>query len=1397
MSRKLLFMFSLGVMAWTGFGQLLAQPQLTPPVAIGPQTLASGFYEFLTIQGNPSDDNGNIKGVPDGIAAGDTFWVYVTGIDATQVTGVSGGTVKFNLQDSEADSSEFKHIGISFSLLNPSTGGNAILSCYQSTDDQSDHGLSPSSLTNNEFDLRFSIYKVEANTGWTITPEFRLSSGNWIEFGDGAFTPVVDFDFFGAKLVVSFEDGETGTVSFDNYFVVGPIVDPDTLYVDDDWDGLGDGTIVQFPGEINIRKIGTNAFATLGEALFVFEPVAANKELNSTALNAVVQALPVVIRVAPGTYTENVDIYEKIEIIGSGSGTDPQVDTIIKSAAIDEPVIRIHGDVATGLSANDRLEILNLRVRDATGDSSLASGILVDDGSFLPPGPSAQKEFSANRIAEVATTAYLYFENITAVNNEHSGIAFEHDGDLSEIQLKDCVLDSNDSYGLYITSAVNIFDGLTVTGGQIANNGIAGLTTGPNGSNGVTNVNIDGTSFTANGNANIYGYKSNDIDMYNFFGNATIENLTVTGKDGFSGIYISGNFGGPYDLTNQNIVQNTRTRSVQGVQTIGLGNIILNNITVTGTYRNSDGYGAGVYLSGYEDGLANFSCIDVILNVAPVVNQSAANFYLSSLIGTLNIGNTTLGGGSDFDILNNSEANVDADSAIFTGATTNFGIEDRVIHAIDLAGTGLVTWNPDNVYLTTNSFFGPPVMQAGATVQARAVSTPPSELATIVRALNAAPAGDTVNVGPGTFLEAPKVLIQKDVVIVGQGSSSTIFQADGSTSNSLDSLRAWFRVKVGKTANFHSFRFDGNSAGENTIHEAVRMLGNGAFYDVDFRHIIVPGSYDGVGIFVNGDGIVDVTNCTFSNIGATGVHYANTNADGSVYRGNSYSGKGIGDKLDYAVLVDVRMNLRIVSSIISNNLGIALPVQPFREEQGANGQTTIMSAGIKIETTDDAPPLDTITIDSTDISNNSVGIYVGDGSSDKSRVEIKNSTLSSNGHGIFTESAQYIQAKTTDFMDNQLGVLFDGVPTFDLDFNEFIDNGDGVMVTLSSGQIENNIFSNNEGFAVYIFDEASTGTEIQGNEFCNSGIAVDNDGASNVIATGNYWGDPGGPSGAGTGDGDLIDSGVTFIPFETFTLFANSPCEPPYVLVEAKIFLEGPYDGNNAMTNNLNTQGGIPTSSPYFDGRTVDEVPEGVVDWVSIELWQVLSEVESASGINETFYFPVTRYSAFLHPDGRIVADDGTTGQVRVLFQQALSKRKFKFDKQSVNGVSELTYSYYIVIKHRNHLAIMSAAEVNLSNETSTLYDFTTGLDKTFSLGGDAMVSLGEGNFGMIAGDGNGDGGIDAFDRNLIWRTQNGSTWDYTKLGDFNLDGGIDAFDINLEWRPNNGKATQLPEIPE
>ena len=67
--------------------------------------------------------------------------------------------------------------------------------------------------------------------------------------------------------------------------------------------------------------------------------------------------------------------------------------------------------------------------------------------------------------------------------------------------------------------------------------------------------------------------------------------------------------------------------------------------------------------------------------------------------------------------------------------------------------------------------------------------------------------------------------------------------------------------------------------------------------------------------------------------------------------------------------------------------------------------------------------------------------------------------------------------------------------------------------------------------------------------------------------------------------------------------------------------------------------------------------------------------------------------------------------------------------------------SYYVVIKHRNHLGVMSGSPIALSASTTTV-DFTNSAFVTFGAGGNGQVILGSGDQAMWAGDANANGQV-------------------------------------------------------
>ncbi len=84
-------------------------------------------------------------------------------------------------------------------------------------------------------------------------------------------------------------------------------------------------------------------------------------------------------------------------------------------------------------------------------------------------------------------------------------------------------------------------------------------------------------------------------------------------------------------------------------------------------------------------------------------------------------------------------------------------------------------------------------------------------------------------------------------------------------------------------------------------------------------------------------------------------------------------------------------------------------------------------------------------------------------------------------------------------------------------------------------------------------------------------------------------------------------------------------------------------------------------------------------------------------------------------------------------------------------------------------------------------YDFTTGSGKYY--GTDGFKDLGGGVYGMIAGDTDGSGTVDANDRSAAWNDRNKTGYE---PADCDLSGTVDANDRSITWN-NRNQTTSVP----
>jgi len=218
--------------------------------------------------------------------------------------------------------------------------------------------------------------------------------------------------------------------------------------------------------------------------------------------------------------------------------------------------------------------------------------------------------------------------------------------------------------------------------------------------------------------------------------------------------------------------------------------------------------------------------------------------------------------------------------------------------------------------------------------------------------------------------------------------------------------------------------------------------------------------------------------------------------------------------------------------------------------------------------------------------------------------------------------------------------------------------------------------------------------------------------------------------------------------------------EVDFVFAKAKVFLQGRYQADvNNMTTSLNDGGHIPLSSPYSEAaRTVASIPNGATDWMLIQL---RSNYDGAV---------VSQQSVFLKADGSLVEPDGTAENIGLL--------------NVVNG------NYYILLRHQNHLAVMSAAAQALNRTGATLYDFSIGAN----LYGSAGATLLEENvYGMWSGDINQDGQITTSDYTLWYNSARAGDSGY-QITDVNGDGQVTTSDYTIWY--NNARAGASSSVP-
>ncbi|MBK6612137.1 MAG: hypothetical protein IPG29_15140 [Sphingobacteriales bacterium] len=206
--------------------------------------------------------------------------------------------------------------------------------------------------------------------------------------------------------------------------------------------------------------------------------------------------------------------------------------------------------------------------------------------------------------------------------------------------------------------------------------------------------------------------------------------------------------------------------------------------------------------------------------------------------------------------------------------------------------------------------------------------------------------------------------------------------------------------------------------------------------------------------------------------------------------------------------------------------------------------------------------------------------------------------------------------------------------------------------------------------------------------------------------------------------------------------------------MKIKTLLQGPYAGGGQMNATLKSKDLIPLAQPYniapwnYAGtENTALIPSNVVDWVLVEL---RSKADSTVIRGQK--------ACFIKTDGQIVDANNNT-------------------ELSFPGLSP-GENVFIALRHRNHLAVLSKTALAFNNASS----HNLSLPANILDGGTQLANLGDGYYGLKAGDCNANGTITVADFN-IYSSQASQIAVY-KAGDCNLDGNVTISDFN-KYQPN------------
>ena len=368
-----------------------------------------------------------------------------------------------------------------------------------------------------------------------------------------------------------------------------------------------------------------------------------------------------------------------------------------------------------------------------------------------------------------------------------------------------------------------------------------------------------------------------------------------------------------------------------------------------------------------------------------------------------------------------------------------------------------------------------------------------------------------------------------------------------------------------------------------------------------------------------------------------------------------------------------------------------------------------------------------------------------------------------NGTIVGEDANSYITASSTGIIQKTVTL---GIPNYDNPGNLGIaiktDNAPGVT-TIKRGHAANAIGNNMSATRYYIVEPTyqSLGTiNVKFNYFDHESNGISESDFEVFQGENNAWVHVGATT---------TDPTLNYITTTSMDKLSKYTIGKGLLKIKAKVLLSGAYDTGGLMKDELRTNNLLPTTEPYaalgythinggneaiFQDVFNQTGNDAIVDWVFLEL-------RDASNPNTV----VATRSALLQKDGDIVDIDGAASVT--------------FDATAGN--------YHLVIKHRNHIGVMSDNSIALSKNV-IVFDFSNNL-ANIEGGTNGAKDLTSGYYGLYSGDFNRDGQIQNSDINSMLSTIGTSGY---LSGDLDMNGQVQNSDVQNKLRPHLGKGAQF-----